>query len=91
MKTTLFLVLLSLSTLQARTWTSITGQTAEAELVKVKGDSIVVKMADGRTSSFPIARLSEADQAFIKTRWQGARHAPCSCAEACRECPGNNE
>lgn len=66
MKTTLFLVLLSLSTLQARTWTSITGQTAEADLVKVEGDSIVVKMADGRTSSFPIARLSEADQAFIK-------------------------
>jgi len=66
MKTTLLLVLLSVSTLQARTWTSITGQTAEAELVKVEGDTIVVKMADGRTASFPIARLSEADQAFIK-------------------------
>lgn len=67
MKTTLFLaVFLSFASLQARTWTSITGQTAEAELVKVDGENVVVKMADGRTSSFPIARLSAADQAFIK-------------------------
>ena len=67
MKTTLFLaVFLSFASLQARTWTSITGQTAEAELVKVDGENVVVKMADGRTSSFPIARLSVADRAFIK-------------------------
>jgi uncharacterized protein (TIGR03067 family) len=67
MKTTLFLaVFLSFASLHARTWTSITGQTAEAELVKVEGENVVVKMADGRTSSFPIARLSAADQAFIK-------------------------
>jgi len=66
MKTTLFLVLLSLTTLQARTWTSITGQTAEAELVKVDGENVVVRMADGRTSSFPISRLSEADQDYVK-------------------------
>lgn len=66
MKTKLFLVLLSLTTLQARTWTSITGQTAEAELVKVDGENVVVRMADGRTSSFPISRLSEADQDYVK-------------------------
>jgi uncharacterized protein (TIGR03067 family) len=66
MKTKLFLVLLSLTTLQARTWTSITGQTAEAELVKVDGENVVVRMADGRASSFPISRLSEADQDYVK-------------------------
>jgi uncharacterized protein (TIGR03067 family) len=66
MKTKLFLVLLSLTTLQARTWTSITGQTAEAELVKVDVENVVVRMADGRTSSFPISRLSEADQDYVK-------------------------
>jgi uncharacterized protein (TIGR03067 family) len=57
---------LSLTTLQARTWTSITGQTAEAELVKVDVENVVVRMADGRTSSFPISRLSEADQDYVK-------------------------
>lgn len=66
MKATLILVLLSVSTLQARTWTSVTGQTAVAEFVKVEGENVFVRMADGRTSSFPIARLSTADQAFIK-------------------------
>lgn len=66
MKATFILVLLSVSTLQARTWTSVTGQTAEAEFVKMEGENVVVRMADGRTSSIPIARLSAADQAFIK-------------------------
>lgn len=59
-------LLLSSASLHARTWTSITGQTAEAELVKIEGANVVVRMADGRTSSFPIARLSAADQAFIQ-------------------------
>lgn len=75
MKTHLFLaaaaLLLASASVHARTWTSITGQTAEAELVKVEGGNVVVRMADGRTSSFPIARLSAADQAFVQQQGGG--------------------
>jgi uncharacterized protein (TIGR03067 family) len=71
MKTKLLLILFtfsSLATLHSRTWTSVSGQKAEAEFVKVDGESVVLRMANGSTTSFPIARLSEADQDFIKTQ-----------------------
>lgn len=78
MKTNLLLAasfLASITILQARTWTSAAGQKVEAEFVKVEGDNVVMRLADGRTSSFPIARLSEADQAFVKQQ-AGAPPAP---------------
>lgn len=67
MKTFVLLASLVLSaSLHARTWTSVTGQTAEGDFVKVDGVNVVLRMANGTTAQFPITRLSEADQAFVK-------------------------
>jgi uncharacterized protein (TIGR03067 family) len=68
MKTTLLLVSLLLgSTLQARTWTEASsGRSVEADFVRVDAETVVMRMSNGSTSQFPIARLSAADQEFIK-------------------------
>ena len=75
MNTKLFLVTAILTShvvVNARTWTSTTGQTAEGDFVKVDGANVVLRMANGTNTSFPITRLSEADQAFIKTQTEAA-------------------
>jgi|GEM_PF-1284178 len=80
MKAKLLLILFtfsSLVTLHSRTWTSASGQKAEGDFVKVDGENVVLRMANGSTTSFPITRLSEADQAFIKTQ-TGAAPSPTS-------------
>ncbi len=70
MKTLLFHVCLALcafSGLQSRTWTEAqSGRTVEGDFVKVQDSSVVVRMANGATLQLPLARLSEADQAFVK-------------------------
>lgn len=61
------LALCALSSLQSRTWTEAqTGRTLEGDFVKVQDSSVVVRTANGGTLQLPLARLSEADQAFIK-------------------------
>lgn len=61
------LALCALSTLQARTWTEAqSGRTLEGDLVKVQDNSVVVRLANGSTLQLPLARLSEADQTFVK-------------------------
>lgn len=78
MKIVVILASLVLSaTSHARTWTSVTGQSVEADFVKVDGENVIVRSADGRTSPFPIARLNAADQAFIKEQ-TGAAPTPTS-------------
>ncbi|MHB8898430.1 MAG: SHD1 domain-containing protein [Thermoguttaceae bacterium] len=53
----------------AREWADATGQfKTEAELVKVEGDKVLLKkQSDGATIQVPIARLSPADQAYLKS------------------------
>lgn len=54
-------------TSEARTWTQAeTGRKIEADAVGVEGDSVVLKMAGGRTVKVPVATLSEADQLYVK-------------------------
>lgn len=74
----LWLFLVSIS--HARTWTDTTGRTVEADFVKVDGANVVVRLANGATSQFPISRLSEADQAFLKQQ-SPAPAAPFAAAE----------
>lgn len=51
----------------ARTWTNAAGKTLEADLVRVSGDLVYLKIArNGNIHSVPIASLSESDQTFIK-------------------------
>ena len=52
---------------EMRRWTDVSGRTVEAELIKVEGDEVKIRRsADGQTFSLPIARLSEADQDFLR-------------------------
>ncbi|MBI1247610.1 TIGR02281 family clan AA aspartic protease [bacterium] len=69
MPITAVLLLLVTSTAPARTWKSADGNhNVEAELVKVDGDNVVLKRADGQTISVPLNRLSAADQEFVKSQ-----------------------
>lgn len=68
MKTPLVLsLLLALSSLTfAREWTNAEGKTISADIVSLSGGEITLKMDNGREYTFPLATLSEADQAFAQ-------------------------
>ena len=59
------LCLLLSPTLSARTWSNLDGQKIEADYVSSDGTTVVMKR-DGKDIRYSIARLSAADQAFIK-------------------------
>ncbi|MEM7143884.1 MAG: hypothetical protein AAF591_02035 [Verrucomicrobiota bacterium] len=52
----------------ARMFTDDTGRQVEAELVGVRGENVVLSRG-GRAAQWPIAKLSAADQAYVK-EWQ---------------------
>jgi hypothetical protein len=49
-----------------RNWTDEKGRNVKAALVKVDGDAVTLRLPDGREVSYPIAKLSQSDQDFIK-------------------------
>lgn len=49
----------------SRDWTNSEGKTITAEVVRVEGDKVVFKMR-GREIPYPLANLSEEDQATIR-------------------------
>ena len=49
-----------------RTWTSTDGRTMQASLTGVEGDTAVFRTAAGQAARVPLARLSPADQEFIR-------------------------
>ena len=51
-------------TADARLWTTTTGQTFEAEFVRVEGDKGIFRVRD-REDPYPLNRLSAADRLFI--------------------------
>lgn len=51
----------------ARTFTNTEGKQIEAELVALEDEKAVLKLANGRNASVPLASLSAEDQAFAKT------------------------
>lgn len=59
--------ILSLTGAQARTWTDVQNRTVEADLVRVDGENVILKMKDGREIPFPLAKLSQPDRDFIST------------------------
>lgn len=66
--TVLFLLFVA-SIASARTWKSADGgYTVDAELVKVDGDKVALKRADGKVITVPLNRLSTEDQEFIKSQ-----------------------
>lgn len=60
----------------ARDWTNVNGVTIQAELVEVKGEVVVLRIADGTTHDVPMALLSAADQSFAKESQTVATKAP---------------
>lgn len=50
-----------------RAWTDTQGRKVEAELVGLKNGSASLKLADGRVLPFEIAKLSAADQEYVKS------------------------
>jgi uncharacterized protein (TIGR03067 family) len=67
----------ALSSLQSRTWTEAqTGRTLEGDFVSVQGSAVVVRTANGGTLQLPLARLSEADQTFVKEQGTAAATKP---------------
>jgi hypothetical protein len=50
---------------EARTWTSSYGKEIEGELVAFDGETVEMKLADGRPAKFKLSLLSEADQVFL--------------------------
>jgi outer membrane protein assembly factor BamB len=58
---------------EIRTWTDATGQhKVTAELIGVQAGQVALKREDGSTVRLPIARLSKADQDFLKAGAAGA-------------------
>lgn len=49
-----------------RNWTDAQGRSIQAALKAVEGDQVVFLMASGQTLKFPLAKLSPADQEFVK-------------------------
>ena len=47
-------------------WTNKSGKKIEATLLEVKGDKAVLKMANGKTYSYPIANLDAESQKRVR-------------------------
>ncbi len=50
----------------SRTWTNAEGRTMTASVLAINGDSVRFKLANGKAVDYPVANLSEEDQAVIK-------------------------
>jgi hypothetical protein len=52
---------------EVHTWTDVTGKfKREASFQRLDGDTVVLKMVDGKELKIPLARLAAADQAYAK-------------------------
>lgn len=49
-----------------RTWANTEGVKIDAEMVKVDGDDVTLRLRNGKLSTFPQAKLSDADREFIQ-------------------------
>ncbi len=52
--------------IEARVWKDASGRELEAELAGKQGDSVLLKLPDGRTVPYPMGKLSLEDQAFVR-------------------------
>lgn len=49
-----------------RNWTNSEGKNVEAELMKVDGDNITLRLRNGKTTPYLQSKLTEADREYIK-------------------------
>ncbi len=50
----------------ARTWTSASGSTVEAEFKALQGTMVILESADGKRLMIPLSQLSAEDQQFVR-------------------------
>lgn len=66
---TLFILLLNTAMalgLESRSWTDAQGRKIEATLIRAEGETVILKLKDGREVPYPLARLAEADRDYVK-------------------------
>ncbi len=59
--------LISISIAETRMWTSIKGDTIEAELVNIISKNVVLKKMNGKQIQVPVSQLCAADQKYLAT------------------------
>ncbi|MDF1813163.1 MAG: SHD1 domain-containing protein, partial [Verrucomicrobiales bacterium] len=60
-----------------RTWTDSTGRTVDAKLVGFQDkETLILQLQDGRQVPFPLARLSQPDQALAKSAFEKQKNSP---------------
>lgn len=64
-----------------RAWTDDAGRKVVAVFAGLQGDSVLLRLPDNKIVPYPIARLSEADQAFIRSQ---SNTSPAAIATAAR-------
>lgn len=68
----------------SRQWTDLQGRTVEAAFAGLEGDSVLLRMGNGQTVPFPLARLSEADQTFARNAGGGGGDSAAPAADPAR-------
>ncbi len=69
MRALLITLLLSLCVFgeEFRTWTNTDNQETDAAMVELKGDSVILRLRNGRTTPYPLSKLTKADQDYAKS------------------------
>lgn len=70
----ILLAIILILPLHARTWTSSSGKTIEAEWIKTTATSVSLKLASGKTTTFKLSLLSQADQEYARQLAKEAFH-----------------
>jgi hypothetical protein len=64
-----------LSAAESRTWTDTQGRKVTADFGGIQGGNVNLRMENGKIVPFPISRLSEEDQAWLKKKWAATPEA----------------
>lgn len=84
----LLLACISVSNGEVRTWTDSLNRKTDAELVKIEGANVILKLKDGREVPFPLEKLSQPDRDFVGTqRAELEKNMPEGGEEAAEEKP----
>lgn len=51
-----------------REWTNAEGKTITAAVLSIDGETVKFKLKNGRETNYPVAKLSEEDQEFLKEK-----------------------
>ena len=58
---------------EMRDWKNADGKVIQADLVSIEGENAKLKLKNGKTVDYPIAKLSEDDQKFISSKQEESK------------------